>query len=513
MGKELGRFRSYQLNKEELENLTLGSLLPEVEENSELYKLFSDIKSFNLLDTEVDSNFIAYYCNKHNLNCDSKKEKNHTLNTLRVRKKRLNDLLKNNNYEIDRNYHIHQEKIESFENMICEGYHFLHDKDYVEIKIFDTYTSDKEDKAILFSNKYSKKLKSILKNEGKVEFISVFDNKNTKEFCENLLNYNENKSFDLTLKYINTSLPSLFYILLTDVDNRHYIAYYEDTTKWSVVREVSEGTKFSTEFYDLLDTRFKYFFELDNLEVMTVNSNTFKYGFDEQVIELVGRVEDFIHADLVDIETIEDNSNQLIGFLRNIRIANPNMDYAYKLLHYYIKLIEIVFTLEVNKDKSTRKNTNFVFTQLFSHGIVEKLNKKITSLFGSKDEFLLEEDDFYKINISKMRKNIQIELLNNDYSLADIFDNLNWNTEENILHSFNKIITDKRLSLKLINYCLKKRSKKLEGQPDLIKYIVRKIFTKYDIGFHGVLNTQEKEIVKSLHFFDPEIENIVSILN
>lgn len=511
MSQELGKRNLYKLSTKEVGELSPTLLFPVLDKESELIKLFNNIKIFNI---EKSDNFIEYYCEKHKISCAPSKTRTNLLNNLRVKKKRLNDLLEEN-FEIDRNYHIYQIKENSLENMIKDATNILDCNKIIEIKIFDTYTN--KNKILAFNDYYKNKLKNILKSNGKVEFISVFDTDKTKDFCKDLLSFNKESDYDLEIKYIRKPIHQsygLLYMLLTDNESNNYIVYFEETTRWSVTTLVTKKD-FTSEFYSLLETRFDHFFTDKKLngsnEIINVTLDLFqdKIEFEDnlKVIKLIQNMKSTLNQTNCSKKEIASKTNMSILMLKELRIIYPKMNYTNMVLFYYIKLIEIVFIAQKNK---THKTT-FIFNQLDSFGIIKNLNRKIKNIFINRNDFLINKDDL-PIDLKNLKNNIQTKIIIDNSSLAEVFSNLKWNNKKQIISSLNDIILDRRMSLKLINYYLKERSESLENNTKLIQYLVRKIFTLLKIEFRYKINEEEKSIMQDLLFTNKPVAMDITAL-
>lgn len=521
MSQELGKRNLRELTSKQIKELNSTLLFPNLDKDSELIKLFNHIIGFHskaTLSTEQNEerklptknpiNFIDYYCKNESIDCTPTKFRTNLLNNLRVKKKRLNDDLKKYNYEIDRNYYIFQVKEITLENMIVGASNLLYGKLITEVKIFDTYTRTNKNK--IFTPEVFRLLKRVLSFGGKIEIISVFDTEETKDFYKGLLSFNKKGSLDLQIKYIRQPLhqsSSLLYILLTDDRNNNYILYFEETTRWSVTELVTKKTSFTSDFYGLLDTRFVHFFTdkilKKNNEILDVDLSFFtkdvQFYDNSKVFQLIKNMKDTLQLKRDEIDSVKEKTNSSILLLKELGISYPQMNFANKVLYYYIKLIEITFLSQIErKDKTT-----FIFKQLVSSGIVKVLNKKVRNIFITRDEFLL-DINILPVNVSSLKILIQTFHIVNKSSLAEIFSELKWNNREQIVDSINDIILDKNMSLKLINYYLEKRSKELEKNTILIKYFVRQIFTLLKIKFSYNLENKDKDILHKLSFLDDD---------
>jgi len=508
----LGNIGSYKLHKKELEKLDLDIIFPD-SKTSGLRKLFDEILKFNLHNNQLQKNFSENYSNDKD-----------ALNTLRVTKSRLNSYLEEKSlYSISRNYHIFIYGEVTLEQMSEEYFDFFKDKNIKikEMKIFDTYSVEDNDKKPfdyknnLFNDRYKEEIKKVLSNNGKVSFISVFDSKENKNFIRDLLFF-DNKN--LNVKYIrkpSAQSLSLVYMLIEDYNGYKYIVYYDYISKWSLVTKVSKKIYFSEQFYEILLARFQNLFnnqELEkNNEIIPITFDMFeknKKDEDKDIFEshITNIVKDISNVmSINDTEKLKVEVNLLILKLKKINVIYPQMYFSNLVIHYYIRLIEIIHLVEKNQ----KKRTTFVFNQLLSKGIIGKLNKKIQNLFISKDKLLVTNEDFEKIDFNKLKIKLHTEFITQEKTISDIFSDLNWNTKEKIIQSFNQILLDKKLSFKLIDLCLKYKSSDLEKKSTLVKYVTRKLFCFYDLPLSDNLNDmKDKEILRKLKFHNLKLENI-----
>ena len=517
MNQNLGNIGSYKLNHQNLKKLDLDNIFPD-SKTSGIRKLFEQIIKFNLLQNKFNTTFSKFYSDNED-----------ALNTLRVTKSRLNSYLeKKSIYRIDREYNIYANGDVTLEHMASEYFDFFKNNNIniQEMKIFDTYSiKDNKEKTYdnkinLFNEAYKENIKQILANNGKVSFISVFDTKKTKNFIRDLLFFDEN---NLTVKYIrkpSAQSLSLVYMLIVDTDKNKYIAYYDYISKWSLVTKVSKKISFSEQFYNILLARFQNLFDNKvlekNNEIISITRNLFdknKKDEDKDIFEahITNIVKDISNTmSINNTKVLETEVNSLILKLKKINVIYPKMNFSNLVLHYYIRLIEIIHLVEKNK----KEKTTFVFNQLLSHGVVGKLNKKIKNLFISKDKLLVKEQDFENIDFNEFKIKLHTIPITKNQTLSDIFFELNWNTQEKIIESFNKILLDKKLSFRLIGSCLKYKSSELEKDFELIKYVTRKLLCFYGLPFIEELKeVKDKNILRKLEFFNLELENIFNPIN
>lgn len=282
MNNYLGNRESYRLSKEQILKFEL-EILPLLNDKTPNYKLLSEIITFHTK-SSTSQKFIEYYKNKN-----GSKSTNDILNYLRVTKKRLIEYLEKYDYSLDKNYNLYKVCTLTLTQMAEQFYDFFKDIEIKDMKIFDTYLIEK-DKHKLFNEKYTRMIKNTLSLGGSVSLLSVFESDETKNFCKDLLLLNSEVNNNLIIKYIpepSHHSSSLIYILITDTKGLRYISYYENITNWSLVTLVDNDINFTEQFYDLLETRFNYFFnakdKLENInKVIEVDKSLFNYGVNNE---------------------------------------------------------------------------------------------------------------------------------------------------------------------------------------------------------------------------------------
>lgn len=505
---------SIKLKLHEIEKLEKKNIFDNSNVQIELKNFFIDVINFNKADLSIS--FYDFYSESHKKNIFQKDSKK-ILNKLRVQKSRLNTYLKKHSYSIDRYYRITYIGNMSLETLLTESKEQLSGLKIKKIKIFDSYQN--ENKNFIFSHEHQIFLEKIMENESAcVEIISIINDETTKDFTNNLLSFNfEHKNlYNLNIQYIQKPIVkslSLIYILLIDDNNNKYIIYYEDITKWSVITKVSDNIVFTEKFYQLLETRFNYFLNDDELkkyhEVIPINLNIFKGHFSEKVQLLTIGMERLLSSKLKNIQAKEiiDKSNLLMIQLKKIKIAFPKMNYAYMVLYHYIKLIEIYSLLKVNKESIP--NTEITLKELNSMDIIKDLSVKLQTQLVQ-DKFLIKKSNITKIKAKEIKKKIDTVLINKKNVLSEQFNSLLLNDRDTIIDSLNKILLDRDLALDFLDSYIKgKVSEYLLNNINCIKYVIRQIFDFYGIEMNAdIINLSDTDFkeINILKFINKKID-------
>ncbi len=214
-----------------------------------------------------------------------------------------------------------------------------------------------------------------------------------------------------------------------------------------------------------------------------------------------------LNIEKISKEDLINKTSHLVGELKKIKIAFPKMNKGNTVLYHQIKIIEIALLLNItDNSKDTKyelKHTKDVLVMLANEKILFKTYNKLHNELN-KDKYLLTFKNIKSIQINQLKISIQTKAIDRDNSIAEIFDDLSWNSDKTIIDSFNYIMSNKNLSLKLINTCvIDYDNLLLKNNLIIYKYLIRKIISIYGIKLDISINEfsdTEKNIINSIEF-------------
>lgn len=498
------------ITEDELSESKISGRLP-----TQQRALFEIIVNFNFQKEETE--FLSFY--KRNSNYSNENDDT-LLGKIRVNKSRLNHSLKAYDLFIDKSFQLYKINTMSLVFLKNEASKIIK-KHIKNIKIYDAYTGIEKD------NFLSEEIKNIFKSminydneesSKSIEIISILNSTHTKEFYKEILEYQNtlNKN-TINIKYIRNTFvqsSSLFYVLVTDVDNNNYIIYWEKITKWSVLTKVSPETAFSEKFYNLLNERFDYYFldingELHQTnEVIDIAIDTFKQDFLYETSKLIKELKESLFLE----DGYKTRFHNLIKRLKDIQISFPNEEDSIKILFHFIKLGEISFSLK-------ESNIENLIIQIINSQVHLKIYRKLHNEIKAKnDSFLIPKNSIEKNTLQGLRHLLNTKNIspNTDEKLfiIDLFSNYRWNTCEQICDSLNLIIeriidTNTILKLFIIDMNI------ILAEEKIMKTILRLIFdVLYNIKYDEKINQLDKDKLLKIDFliYDSEIKNKINKL-
>lgn len=500
------------LKEEQLSELNISDSLP-----TQQRLLYEVIISFSLQKEKKD--FLFFYREKIN---DFEENDDVLLNKIRVNKSRLNTSLKEFDLYIDKSFKIYKINTMSLEFLKNEASKIM--KNHIKhIKIYDAYTGIEKDNFL--SEEVKNILKSMIKNDNElnnknVEIISILNNSHTKDFYKELLEYQNNLNKNtIKIKYIRNTFvqsSSLFYVLITDIENNNFIIYWEKITKWSVVSKVEKETTFSQKFFKLLEERFDYYFldingelHLEN-EVIDISVNSFKNNFLEETTKLIKELEKSIFIKN-DYEMIFHN---LVKNIKELKISFPEEEDTIKILLHFVKLAEISHKLE-----NTTKTTNIadLMTQIINSQIHLKIYRKLHNEIKN-DSCLISKININRISINELRYLLNTKKISSidtkEFFIIDLFPNYRWNTHEQICDSLNLII-ERSIDTKLLIKLFIKNENIFSTNKRIEKIILRIIFdVLYNIPYEEKINKFDKDFITKISFsiYNSELKDKINKL-
>jgi len=497
-----------KLEEKEINTLKLNKLFSSSSKNQQT-SLMQIILEYNSQKDNVFYSFFDFYCKKIPMECTDTEKKDKLQKSIRVRKSRLNTYIKEYNLYVDKNYFIYSINITSLSFLKKEILDMFKNKHISSIRIFDSY--QEENKNLIFDSLFKKILEKMLFNDKEIQIISIFNNEETKEFYKDLLikyAQNNNDAY-LDIKFIRKPFvqsSSMLYALITDTNDNEYIFYYEKVTQWAVVTKVSKNETFSQKFHQLLDNRFRHYAhdkELrDTNDIIPVTLDLLNEDFFKSTENLILDLEELLFSEETNKKVISEKINEAIYNLKKIQIAFPNTFYVNSILYYHIKLVEISLLLK----NTSLPNTRGVLKQLIESDLTKSIYINLKNEILD-NQFILKDNELNNLDINDFRKKIYFEHYFDNFSLTDIFHELQWNTMEQIINSLNKILIDNKLASKLIN--------KIAIDTDYeynYQLIIRAIYENYfDIKFNRQLNLEKNEVnsFDKIFFKDEKIKHII----
>lgn len=435
-----------------------------------------------------------------------------------VKRTRLNKILENYQYKVNSLFEIVQLKSQTFEYMVLDAIKKISSIEIDSLKLFDSFNSNQ--KKYLYDNEEVKEfISNLIKNGKDVKCLSILNDNLSKEFYKFLYKNSSNSQTNFNLKFLRQPIilnSPIIFILIKDMSNKNYIFYFEEKTNWRILTSEKDLIEFSPKFYSLLNSRFDYIFndtELENLNyTLAINADSFYDDFNVYVNKLINDMKEI--SELNNLEEIEINFkiNLLIKTLMQLKISFPKMNYNYRLLYHFIRLLEMALLL---KNDSNLEYTQNVLDLIINSDLFEKVNNMLIES-SSENTLLLKSHNITKKNLDLIRKRIFTIPLNNKDLILDLFSNLFWNNKQTIIESFNIILSESEYAKKFVNIAIKlKNRNELYKYNDLLFYklIARIIIDFYLCSNHKELenidlNKEEIEILKSLEFSSDKLNKM-----
>lgn len=438
-----------------------------------------------------------------------------------VKRTRLNKILENYQYRVNSLFEIVQLKSQTFEYMVSDALKKISSIEIDSLKLFDSFDSNQ--KKYLYDNADVKGfISNLIRNDKDVRCLSILNDNLSKDFYKFLYKNTSNNQINFNLKFLRQPIilnSPIIFILIKDINNKNYIFYFEEKTNWKLLTSEKDLIEFSPKFYSLLNSRFDYIFndtELENLNyTLAINEDSFYDDFNVSVNKLINEMKEI--SELNNLEEIEINFkiNLLIKTLMQLKISFPKMNYNYRLLYHFIRLLETALLL---KNDSSLEYTQNVLDLIINSELFEKVNNMLIES-SSENTLLLKAHNITKKNLNDIRKRIFTMPLNNKDLILDLFSNLFWNNKQTIIESFNAILSESEYTKKLVNIAIKLKNKnELYKYNDLLFYklIARIIIDFYLCSNHKELenidlNKKEIEILESLEFSSYELNKMYRI--
>ena len=338
------------------------------------------------------------------------------------------------------------------------------DTEIVSLKIYDYYRDGAEKDESLDELNQILSTKTI-KN---LNIVSNINTMKTYNFYKDLLLKDSNSP---VIKYMykennqHSYISSIFYMLFKfriGTNYKLYYVYLEPNVNWGIATYTSKND-FSSYFFNLLESRFEKSFN-HKYTIEFNNNNNFKnLSFNEDLESIIS-----------DINSLLDTENpcedDIFKKIASLKLKYPKIDLAYKLIKNVAKNIILAKEIEYTKSKGGKlPNTERVINLMEKEKILFKINRIYHEISYNKD---------LKIDIFKLRKSIFINIFSNNQAICDVFENLKWSNQDEILTSLDDIYYSKNLLGKFFK-CLNKenifsfKEKQIHFEKIVEKYIVK----------------------------------------
>lgn len=427
----------------------------------------------------------------------------------RVKKTRLNKLLERYGYFIGSDYKLIKFESFSFEDLISFFIKRMSKQDIKSIKFLDSFSLTDKNK-FLYTDKLKRSFLDALYNNKKLQVISTINNIKVKIFFKDIVEITK-KKYNFNLKYLNSSiyeqLPTIL-ILLENKNNKKLLFLYEEYMESPIFLEVDDNSKNSREYFNLLNSRFDYFYNEKELNkkniIMPVNS-FLTDSFDDDVLNLINNMRITLDSSFENENKIHSRINELTKELIKIKISYPKMNENYNLLDSYIKLTKISLLLS---HTSLYEYTQSVLNSLIHSKIQYALSEKLFNQ-SIKDKYLIKKSEIKDVPLKNIRTKIVTIDISEDLVLMDIFNDFNLTNKETIVESFNIVLKDIiKLRHFVSSFLLVESKKDIEEIKDieLLKYIARRIMKTYGIPIKKNIPIDKSDLLANLKFNTLEVE-------
>ncbi len=439
-----------------LNELEQVSLMPEGQKA--LIQNFLEIINFNKeyinedLNSEIIKDIHKSYFIKKNISLDNKSKINsylkqyHHKDIFNIYIDRLNQIVIENKIKLIDLYNIFFEK-------------YIHEiikksEKITSVKIYDFYQDDENIKETIKKieekNKRNDFIKSIINQQGdlskcNIQILTHLKTEESFEFYQKI--YNEDNN--ITIKYIpesaskNIYIPSLFFMIIkyrVKETNRYkeIFLYLEPNTNWALIDSLytTKTNGFLSRFVSLLNKRFDEQFNKNNLIFQVSKKEQTDNNFKKDIKNIF---------ETLDYELNSNNDSTVLNkdILKNIHLLKTKyktIKNAYSLIksYYYISsYLNIISNIVKNK---MLPHTNIVIQHIDTR-LNTQLKQKINDF---KINSFYHEIQKENIDIKKLRLGI-IQEINNTQAICDIFPELNWLDQDNIIFNLSGIANDKNL--------------------------------------------------------------------